>query len=218
MKTLSYTQEFFLCTINDKGKIPALKGEIPACLAVSGIMELLSNGYLNRAEKDKLAAGKPWDDSLPYLKPLYETIVSLKKPLDIKDILMIYIGGFVIEQFYELYKAIGVSLVESGYADELTKKGLIKEKPRRYVPKEEAIKNVVEKVRAEFLEDGMITEETLCLAAFLDASGLISNYFSKFEAEAMKKRIKEARESGAYALVKEAFDVTIGIKVISTSK
>lgn len=58
MKTLSYTQEYFLCAINKKGNIPALDDTFPVCLVVGALMELLNHGYITRDEKINLLSAK----------------------------------------------------------------------------------------------------------------------------------------------------------------
>jgi hypothetical protein len=197
MNDLSYTQEFYLCAVNAKGNIPALDdGSIPACFVAGGIMDLTDRGLIASDEKDRLVIAKPWDDTLPYLKPLYEKIASFEKPKDAADIAAEHyvFGGKALNA---LLSAIGLSLVEAGCADDLTANGLFKEKIK-YIPKPEAATRVIEKVRAEFLEGGTITDETRNLAALLDRGNLIRNYFSKVETAALKKRIKEVRTSGAW--------------------
>lgn len=124
-----------------------------------------------------------------------------KKPKNTKGIAEVYVSSLSSKPLNELISVIGVSLVESGCADELTVQGLIKEKIK-YVPKAYAVTSVIEKVRAEFLESGTLTDETLCLAALLDKSGLIRNYFSKVENGTFKKRIKEVRESEVNTSIK----------------
>ncbi|MCL2053410.1 MAG: GPP34 family phosphoprotein [Oscillospiraceae bacterium] len=206
MKQLSYMQEFFLCAVNKKGKIPSSRaGYISACLIAGGMAELLNCGSIVRNEKDKLTAEKPLADNLPYLKPLYEKIAALKKPKSAKGIAEMFIAGFSRKPLDELCLAFGLSLSEAGYADALTKQGRKKVKIK-YAPKEEAVKRVIEKVRAEVLEEGEMTAETLCLTAMLDKCGIVRNYFSKVEAKDLKKRVKEARESELYASVKEICD------------
>lgn len=199
MKTLSYVQEYFLCATNSKGNMPAFDTAFPVCLVAGGIMALLSHGYIAYTEKTKVIAGKAWDDDLPYLKPLYETIVNAKKPKDAHGIVEEYVT-LSQKPFNALSSAVGLSLVESGCADKVTHQGLLKEKTR-YVPKAEAVTRAIEKIRSAFLADGIITNETFCLAALLDKSDIIRHYFSKVEKEAMKKRIMEVRQSEAYAFI-----------------
>jgi hypothetical protein len=206
MNTLSYTQEYFLCAVNDKGKPRALDTSFQPCLLAGGLMELLHHGYITRDEKKRFISGKAWDNRLSYVQPLYETIVQSKKPASIDSLAETYALGLSQKSFDELFSAIGASLAASGYADEVTNQGLLKEKTG-FVPKAGAVTRIIEKVRAEFLEDGTVTEETLCLALLLDKGELIRDYFSKVEKQTLKKRLKEMRASEAIdASVKEIFD------------
>jgi hypothetical protein len=202
--TLSFTQEYYLCAINDKGNLPVLDTEGAICLLAGGIMELTQQGYIEHDDKKRLIIAKPWDNALPYLKPLYDTVASFKKPQRIDGVLGAYETSLQ-EPLPELLSALGTSLVAAGYADELSEQGLLHNKTG-YVPKPEARTRIIEKIRAEFLEDGVISDETLCLAALLDGSNLIRRYFSTVEADALKKRLKEVRESDAHTLVKEFLD------------
>jgi hypothetical protein len=207
-KTLSYTQEYYLCAVNDRGKLPTLETETATCLLAGGIMELTQQGYLSYDEKKRLVIAKPWDDALLYLKPLYDQVASFNKPQKIDGVL----GAYELTQqasFSELLSSLGASLAAAGYADELGEQGLLHNKIR-YAPKPEAVTRIIEKIRAEFLEDGTISDETLCLAALLDGSHLIKRYFSKVETDALKERLKELRESEAYASVREFLDSSAG--------
>jgi hypothetical protein len=199
MQTLSYTQEYFLCALNGKRN---LNSTDIACLLAGGIAELRANGYFIRAEKDKLVAGKAWDDALPYLASLYERIVGLKRPQTAGEIAINYSG----KETKQLHAALGASLVAAGCADEASKKGLFREKTV-YVPSEQAVKRAVYKIRAAFLEDGAMADgQEVYLAALLESGGLIRNYFSKFEADTMKQRIKDLCKSEAYASIRETLD------------
>lgn len=211
MSELSYTQEYFLCAVDKKGSIPAYKSaQAPACLLVGGIMELFGKGFIAHDEKNKLVIAKPLDDTLRYLKPLYEIF---QEPQDAAGIAESYLEGSSQRAFDGLLAAFGVSLVKSGCADEVTIKGLFSKKTK-HVPKPEAAARVIEKVRTGFLGGGAITDETLCVAALLDKGEFMRNFFSKSEAAELKKRIQEERKSDSHGQVKELLDY--GDIVIST--
>ena len=213
MKTLSYTQEYFLCAMNSKANTPfSLNAAFPACLVVGGIMELLNGGYIVRMGKDRLVGVKDWDDGLPYLKPLYDTIMTLRRINDAKGIIGVYTSILSQQRFDDLYSAIGVSLVESGCADDMVKYGLSKKKTK-YIPKAEAVKAVIHRVHSEFIEVGALSEGTLNLAAFLDKSLLFRSYFSRVEAEILKKRIEEVQQCEAYAFVSTILNYSDGSEV-----
>ncbi|MDR2587223.1 MAG: GPP34 family phosphoprotein [Coriobacteriales bacterium] len=216
MQTLSYTQEYYLCAVNDKGNPKSFKSdEVAACLLVGGIAELVEQGLIARDEKKRFVVVRPWDDSLPYLKPLYEALASFKKPKNIKGLAESYLLGLNHKLPDELMATIGASLVAANCADELTDQGLLKNKTR-YAPKPEAVTRAIEKLRAEFLEEGVVADETLCLAAFLDKSGLIRDYFSKVEKETLKKRLREVREREASASVKQVLDEITAVYAVIT--
>ena len=51
-----------------------------------------------------------------------------------------------------------------------------------------------------------MSEEMIVLAALLDTGGLLKKYFSKYEADQLKKRIKEVRKSEEGAMIKSMMD------------
>jgi len=217
MNELSYTQEFYLCAINSKGKIPMLKEtEISACLMTGGILELLDHGCLRKAEKDKLVVVKELSDKLSHFSSIHETVAAFKKPKNIKALTNEYIFGLT-PKINDLVRDIGASLAKDGYTEILLPKSRIS-KSIRYRPKADATTRVIEKVRAEFLEEGIIDDEVICLTALLIKSGLIKDYFSKVEGDRLKARIKEIRESVAYATIKEVLDyIDLLIAVVVTA-
>ncbi|MCL1803067.1 MAG: GPP34 family phosphoprotein [Eubacteriaceae bacterium] len=208
MQELSLAQEFYLCSFNEKGNIPALKSvEVSVCLLAGAIIELVQEGYLSISENSQISISKQWDGQLPYLKPLYDKIASFSKPKDITGIMEAFELGLSQKPFTELMSAIGSNLAASGHALELSKQSMRKEKIT-YAPRPEAVTRVIEKVRAEFLEDGIMEEETMHLASLLDKSTLIGDYFSKVETAALKKRLKEVRASEEYAFVNAFLEIT----------
>jgi hypothetical protein len=211
MSNLSYTQEFFLCAFDSSGKsaAPALSLDYFApCLAASGLLELLEQGSIVQTDANTLVVEKPLDGALSYLKPLYDELESLKKHKKADQILEKFITGDQLPR--ELLTSVGDSLVAAGCADKLAKQGLFKNKTR-YAPKPDATKRVIEKIRAEFLGDGTVSKETLILTVLLDKCDILKSYFSKVEAPTLKARVKELRESDAYAPVKKALDYMEGL-------
>jgi hypothetical protein len=222
MEKLSYLQQYFICVVNEKGNIPIIKGmSVAACLVVGEITELISRGYVIWDEKNRLSVAKPFDDSLTYLKPIYETIAYFKKSEDVMRIVDMYASNIRLPGNYrkslnDLLSPIGNSLAAVGCVSELPKKGLLR-KGTKYAPKPEVVTHIIEKIRMEFLENNVITDETLCLVALLDKSDIIRNYFSMAETTFLKKRMKEARKSAAHASVKKILDYVDDVtKIIST--
>ena len=208
MKNLSYTQEYYLCAINEKGGLSFSNGTRIDCAFFAGaLMELLEHGFVKFDENECIVTAKTIDGDYAYIKPLYDFIATQKKPATLKDLGANWMVCFKLKNktWDELRSAIGLSLVNSGHAIELTGKGLI-EGNARYAPKPETVKPIIEKIRAEFLEDGNITNETICLAALLDGSRIIGDYFSKFEADELKKRLEEIRNSEAFSMLNDVLE------------
>ena len=220
MATLSYTQEFYLCAINGKGKIPPLRSNAPCALLAGGVMELISHGNIHCDEKGKYKAAGEWDDALHYLKPLYDSIAAFKRPPSLSNLVDALVMGSS-KIFNAFFTAVGLSLVEISCAEESVTKGLLREKIK-YIPKEEAVQRVIEKVRVELLGESEISDETLCLMALLYKNDMLRSYFSKAETPIMKKRVKEMQKSEACALIldfiaqHEAAEAAIMVVVLST--
>lgn len=199
MSNLSYTQQYFICIVNEKGNIPTLKGVgVAACLVMSEITELVNGGYVIWDEENKLSAVKPLDDNLMYLKPLYEAI-ACKKSEEVIRIVDLYAsnmrlpGNYPKASLNDLLSPIGNSLLSEGWVNELPKKGLLS-KETKYAPKPESVTHIIEEIRGAFLEDNVIADEMLCLVNLLDKSDIISNYFSRDEETLLKKNMQEARK------------------------
>jgi len=149
------------------------------------------------AYEPTLVLTKPWDDVLPYLKPLYEKIAEAKKPHTAKQVVESFSG----KQTRELISVYKATLLKSEYADEVPYNRFSKK--NAFIPKTELIKEIVGKVRTEMLSDAEMPREVILLVTLLDASGQVGDYFSKFEKNDFKKRLKEVRESEAGALIRE---------------
>ena len=96
--------------------------------------------------------------------------------------------------------AFRTSLLESGYADETTQKGFFGQKIR-FVPKPEARDSIINEIRAELLENSVICDDIVYLAAMLDASDLLLSFFDKSERKEIKKRIVALRDNETYATI-----------------
>jgi len=204
-----------MLAVNDKGKIPAMKStEIHACLLAGGLMELMSADLIAKDEKGRLMIKNKLDDEFLYLLPLYERIATAKKPKTMEKLAMDYMsGGKHLDQLVANFK---ISLISKNYKDELNNQGLFKNKTI-YVPKQEAVSEIVTKIREQFFGDEPLTDEIICLVSLLEASKLVHDYFGKFDAKALKKKMKELPVNGTHALARKIIDETITMMVVMTA-
>ena len=70
---------------------------------------------------------------------------------------------------------------------------------------------VIDKVRAELLEDGEVTEDAAAIAVLLDKAKMLQFYFSKFEQQELKERLAQLAHSAHGAAVQEMLDYVDGL-------
>jgi hypothetical protein len=203
MKNLSFTQEFFICALKPQGNTTLTNSvERFTCLVAGGLMELLLHEYVT-LENKKVIIKKELTPEKVYLNSIYELIKN-NKPMKLEYIAEKYVFAFN-KLPDELFKSIGMSLVEDGYVTVESNSGLFKNKDR-FIPEEKEVTKVVEKLRAEFLEEGNVTDEVIVLGALFHKSGLIKQYFSKYEIQKLGDRLSEIKNSEAGVIVKQIMD------------
>ena len=191
MKDLSITQEYLICALNDKGRLSSYNLNLAACFVGAGLMELQLEGCISMDQK-MIKITKELPEEMAYLKPLYEEI-NAEKAIKIEKVIDNYMITFTDKALKALVQSVKDSLKESGMMTQV-QVGLINKK-EEYAPSKEARTAVVEKIRAELLEDGEITEDVVILTALLDKANCLKEYFSKFEQKELKNRMQEIRES-----------------------
>lgn len=202
MKDLSIIQEYVICSVNEKGKIPGFSVEKRVCFVAAGILELqLENCIFIEGKKVTIIHQLP--AALPYLRPLYDSI-NQKKTAKLNKILEEFCFGFTDKQWNELMNAVGDSLVNIGVAQENA--GGVLGNKKNYIPDSKAVRCIVDNMRAELLEEGKITEETAALAVLLERSRCLKTYFSKYEQKEMKHKLQKILDSPEGKLVKEMVD------------
>ena len=178
MRDLSITQEYMICTVNNKGALPAANPKAGVCLVVGGLLELQLEQCISMDDKKVVTVCAELPERMFYLKPLYD-VIHQGKPMD---------------ALMESLKAADVV--------EPVKAGLFGNK-EGYAPKKEVITGIIEKIRAELLEDGELSEDILALTILLDKSGQLKEYFSKFEQKELKGKLNAIRKSKTGTTVKD---------------
>ena len=204
MKDLSITQEFLLCALDGKGRFSAFDYEKPVCLIAGGLLELLNNEFVE-IENKKVVVIKELEEPLKYLYPLFNFIKN-SKPKTLKSIASEYVMSFTSRKLNELILSVGNSLVLDDCADEVYRKSFFGRQKKYIVPKKEKIDHVIQKIRAELLEDGDISEETVGLVSLLNKCHLLKRYFSKYESDQLNIRLKEIKNSSPNKMIKEMLD------------
>ena len=199
MKDLSVAQEYMICTVNGKGTLPSSNQKAVACLIVSGLLDMQLAKCVSLNDK-KVSVCAELPEHLAYLKPLYD-VVNQDKPVKVEKVIETYTIAFTNKKLYELANAIMDSLKEADILEPV-KAGLLSNK-ESYAPKKEIITGIIEKIRAELLENGEISEDVIALTALMDKAGNLKDYFSKFEQKELKNKIEVIKKSEAGTLAKE---------------
>ncbi len=199
MKDLSITQEYMICTVNEEGILSSHNQKAIVCLIVSGVLEMqLEKCVYLKDKKLTVCAGLP--ENMAYLKPLYD-VINQGKPVKAEKVVETYTAAFTNKKLNELVDALMDGLKAADVV-ELVKTGLLKNKDT-FVPKKEVITGIIEKIRAELLEDGEISEEVVALTVLMEEAGSLNEYFSKFEQKELKTKLETIKNSDAGTFVKE---------------
>jgi len=217
MNNLSYTNKFYILSLNDKGKIPvSISTNVHACLIAGGLMELMNAGIIAKDEKDRLTIQSELPDEFHHLLPLYERISTAKKPKTIEKFAADYLSGG--KHLDHLLTNLKVTLVANNYKEHMdfSFSGLVSFRTV-YVPKEDVIFSIIDPIRDQFLRGGVLTDEVICLTSLLDESKLLPEYFGNTEITKIRKTLAKMPASGTHALAKKIIDETITMLVVLTA-
>lgn len=199
MKDLSITQEYMVCTVNGKGTISSYNQKAVACLIVSGLLEMQLSKCITISDK-KINVCSELPEHMAYLEPLYN-VINQGKPMKVEKAVEAYTVAFTNKKLYALEDAVMESLKEVNIVEPV-KAGLLGGK-NAYVPKKDIVTGIIEKIRAELLEDGEISEDVIALTALMEKTGNLKDYFSKHEQKELKNKIEAIKKSEAGTLAKE---------------
>lgn len=203
MKDLSISQSYMICALNEGGKLPALSVESPVCLLAGGLIDLIFAKCIAVGQDKKLCITGELGEENQYLNTLY-TFIKESKPMKVEGLAAEYAFTFSDKRLKLLIKDVGTSLVTLGYAT--TESGGLLGKTPCFIPDSKIIDSVIQSIRAELLENGTVSDNMIALVSLMDKSNQIKRYFSKYEKDKLKVRLKEIRESGTNKLVKEMVD------------
>ena len=199
MRDLSITLEYLICTLNKKGALPSTNPKASVCMIIGGLLEMQMEKCISMEDK-KVIVSAELPEHMSYLKPLYD-VINQKKPMKAQKVVETYYASFTSKKLNMLLDAL-LDELKSADAVESVKTGLLGSK-EAFAPKKEAVISVIEKIRAELLEDGDVSEDVIALTVLLDKSGQLKEYFSKYEQKELKEKLEVIRKSKAGTTAKE---------------
>lgn len=208
MKDLTISQKYLLCVLNEKGKLPSIDTGIEICLLAGALFDLKFSDDVKIGEDKKIYINDQLDPSLQHIESLY-TFIKESKPMKVDKLASEYCFSFSDKRKKQLLNDIGMSLVNLGSAT--YEKGGFFGNTDCYITKKEYVDNIIENIRAELLEDGNVSDDIIALVSLLEKSNQIKRYFSAYEKDKLKLRIKEIKDTDAHKVVKEMVDYIDGL-------
>ena len=199
MNNLSITQKYFICSLNEKGKISQVSSEKLVCFVAGALLELkLENCISIEGKNVTVIRELPCD--LNYLKPLYN-FINQKGTISLKRLFSTYNYLLTDKRLNELIESVGDCLALNGVV-EVKEKGMFSS-VKKYIPKKQIINMIIAEFRGGILEDGEITDEIITLITLLDKSKILKTYFSKYELKEIKDKIAKITNTPDGKIVKE---------------
>lgn len=202
MKDLSMIQKYFICAVNERGKIPKLQMQKQICLVAAGLSELQSAGCISISDKEvKLTGALP--EGKDYLKPLHgilDTLRSIPVTEDLTKYSQQYDYVFLDEKMNELTEAVGRSLEQVGIVRQ-GKAGLFGS-ARGFVPDRSVVLHTVEDLTQK-IGEGTGDEQTISLAVLLQRGKCLEAHLSKKAFVELEQQIRHLLEKEEYHSLKE---------------
>lgn len=216
MNELSLSQEYMMCALSDKGKIPAMRFDRVIALAAAAVAELLADDIIELDGK-KLSTARQLPQDKEFLRLVYDHIKA-KEPINFKSVVDRYSVSFTGKNPNALFEAVCESLADAGCVKKAARG--IDGSRTAYIPDADALDCIIQNIRAEILEDGRLSEDIAALTALLDKTDDIKKFFSAYERKALKKRLKEIKsdpENEKTAKVINYIDELMTIMIVSAT-
>ena len=189
MENIGISQMYLLLSVNDKGGVaPIGSMRIRSYMIASGILELILEDVISLSD-DEVAVKRELPSDKEYLRLVYNKI-SEEKSIHLKKLARALVTNRKL--FKELFNSIGDTLVDLNIVTKTS--GGVLGNISQFVGGEESKKRIVEQMRAELLEEGPVSKDTVVLSSLLIGNHTLKQYFSEFEEGELKAKISELRE------------------------
>ncbi|MBK1813738.1 GPP34 family phosphoprotein [Clostridium sp. YIM B02505] len=122
-------------------------------------------------------------------------ILSSKKVIDFKSWMQYFYSHSKIRN--SIYDSIIKSIEEKKDIQSLSDTSAMGKAKKQYVDIYNTGDLIIQRIRAELLEEGAIDEKTMYLSLILDSNKLLMSYFSEYEYKAIKNKMNQLYENKA---------------------
>ena len=211
MRDLTLSQEYLLCAVNEKGRLPHLGVERTVCLVAAALLELQLEGCV-AVDKKYVTVTGPLPEGQAHLRPLY-AFVNRPKPIRKEKLLEEYTYTVTDAQRDELLESIGRSLADLGLVQPV-KVGLLGKK-KGYAPTPGGYQRCGGYDPRGAAGGGEITEDVVSLVVLMEKGNCLKPYFSAFEQKQMKQRLRALGESPTGKMVQEMVEYVENMMAIA---
>ena len=203
MVNLSLPQEFFLLNLKSNGKFPAATSHEFGALLASVLIEFNQQELIVFSEKKFEIKPTPFPAELEYLSPVYQILEELKKKT-----------ATALANKYFTFSDKNYKVLTTNIINTLTVKGIIQREKSRgilgeriiYHPSNKEKDRIIQRIRAELLEEGLVSPQTAALVFMMNRLKKLDQYFSKYESGTLKDRVKELKKTQENQIVKDILD------------
>ncbi|MCM3748910.1 GPP34 family phosphoprotein [Paenibacillus pasadenensis] len=190
LKNLSIPQEFVLLALDrETNKIKSsFRTNVALYTVMACFFDLSISGNVSFEDNDTVKVSNTASTGEKYLDRLLE-IIAAEKPKKLKE----WVSYFYYKQ-KEIYKMVVESLVDKGVLEIENTEVLFVVPVKKYSDVANARSRIVEKIRAELLEQGKVEEHTVALVLFLNIKNMLNDYFSDYEQKTLKQRLEILRK------------------------
>ena len=194
MNDISTAEAYFLCAVQEKGKIFGHDDNKVACLLAAIFYEMKNSGLIEPAgTKLKVIQKKELSGDLAaYLAPVYEHLKELES-LELKHILREYNSGWSDRRLNALTTAVGTGLSDRGLATK-AKLGLFNGRVY-FMPYKSAIPSLAAELLVNILYQTPISDEDGFLWLLLEKSLCIPKDFTKEQRRDIHGKVADAIQS-----------------------
>lgn len=190
--SITLAQEFVLLASDSethKWRKPWLS-YLQTYVAGAVLIELLSEEVIQVGDKGKLLVIQDQyngdEAAIMMLHKLKQSSKTMKEWIQ-----TLYYGG---KDRSQLFQSVVKPLVRSEFLKEEHFRIMLLFQATRYVPSTVNKDWIIQRIRAELLENGPVTQKTALLTMMLDVCKLLKSYFSEYEQIELKKRLQRLQE------------------------
>ncbi|CAH1222504.1 hypothetical protein PAECIP111891_05358 [Paenibacillus allorhizoplanae] len=202
LQNLSLPQEFVLLALDrDTKKIKSIfRMHVGLYTVMACIVELYINGNITIDNDDTVRISNSASTGEKYLDRLLEIMIA-EKPKKLKK----WVSYFYYFKQREIYKMVIESLVEKGVLEIEDTEVLFIVPVKKYTDVANTRNHIVEKIRAELLENGNVEDHTVALVLFLNTKSMLKDYFSDYEQKTLKQKLEILRKEDIYKIIRTIY-------------